>query len=698
MNDQLGYMTLMSGTAMRISKSLFISHSHKDKQLAAALSGAVKRVFGDRLRIQYSSSDLSEEAPRSGEDYFRWIVEAVEESEVSFVLLTPSSVNSPWISLEAGLIYGATVAKRRQESTNAVRPLTFQVSSDDMPSVFRSLRLQQKRVDKPEGIRQILEQLVQTDYRAVFEGHASYDAWGSIPAAVAAYDENVADLLKNKMSVEKSTFRLVDTAIDLRKRVPVLSENIYFERLLSDALEQWSGQLKAAEPTSSEPTSSAFRLPYVLYPEYLLRLMKANNPTIKAVAVVDESETFWQDKIAEELRLNTPETSTRVFVFRSEQHLRKHLPILRLHARRYNVRTMSYDQLIRDAGNHVYDFSIIGDIGARLLGIYEQIDLSKWIAFSTDQYKISSHEDTLKILISAACTVDGLAGANESERYERDNELIEQVFSRDKADIRRMPVDLKRMPIEMSAYIQINQYDMHEEEHAYFVEMMDRMIEICEASRRDKKRPTTILELGAGTGIFTKRLKTLAEADIVAVEIDWACFHRLQHNIMFAPSNGASSKVVCERQDSRSFDPGGPEKRFQYVMSSFADHHIKPYDKRRYFDNVKANMEKGALFIVGDEFLPPHAPHDADARRAALKAYHGHIIDIAKAKGQHELASLEDEALQSGLNEIGDFKLSCEEYEARIQEASLEFEKELIGPKDTNRFGGVYVYTLRVAR
>jgi len=157
--------------------------------------------------------------------------------------------------------------------------------------------------------------------------------------------------------------------------------------------------------------------------------------------------------------------------------------------------------------------------------------------------------------------------------------------------------------------------------------------------------------------------------------------------------------------------------RWQYIFSAFADHHIKPEDKPLYFENVKRNLLPDGRLVVGDEFLPPHDPNDRNAWEGALKTYHGHIIEIAERQAEQELAKLEEAtlevaredieamarsyrelvkleqaALESGLAQQGDFKVSCEQYEEYLKASGFEFSKEKVGPKDRDDMGGVYVY------
>src|SRR5258708_10062567 len=191
--------------------------------------------------------------------------------------------------------------------------------------------------------------------------------------------------------------------------------------------------------------------------------------------------------------------------------------------------------------------------------------------------------------------------------------------------------------------------------------MMARMIEICERhhkNERDTQERLLVLEFGAGTGLFTKRLLKLRDIDLTSIEIDWACYHVLLDSVMgirgvkkeetiratsVADSESSNalvegrarlrdvftlerhnSVIHCINADCRTYDPPGT---FDCILSSFADHHIKTYDKAEYFENIKRNMKDGGWVVVGDEFLPDYDEHDVKSRERALNAYHGHIIE-----------------------------------------------------------------------
>jgi SAM-dependent methyltransferase len=175
----------------------------------------------------------------------------------------------------------------------------------------------------------------------------------------------------------------------------------------------------------------------------------------------------------------------------------------------------------------------------------------------------------------------------------------------------------------MSEYISVADYDQHEEKHAYYIDMLSKIIDILLQNRKQRSMTKCrILEFGAGTGILSTRLASISNSEIHVVEIDWACYQVLvgkfrqngarqlevsadnrQHR--FEMPNGNS--VVTHNEDSRFYNPVGS---YDYIVTSFADHHIKASDKQLYFANVKQNLNEGALFIVGDEFLREHDPTD----------------------------------------------------------------------------------------
>jgi len=406
---------------------------------------------------------------------------------------------------------------------------------------------------------------------------------------------------------------------------------------------------------------------------------------------VDVVERFWPQKEGEEILKHTTEKSTRVFVFREREHLKANLNVLHKHAQKYNVYALAYNKLAAEFPEFIADFSIIGGTSEPLLAYYvdsfteERAGLPlKMIRFSSSRAELSRHDEAMNGILTISTPVDRDLDIMSETSVDA---LMDKVFT---PEFR----EFGKRQVEMSAYIEVDKYDAYEEEHAYYKEMMTEMLELLK-SRRGNNANLRVLELGAGTGIFTKRLAELENVEITALEIDWACFHILkrnmtEHAVKMAARN---TRLIAENKDSRKYDPPG---KFNFILSSFADHHIYFADKERYLKNIKRNLERDGIVIVGDEFLPEHDEKDTVARANALEAYHNHIIAKAEESNSTELVELERKALESGLKGWGDCKISCAQYERLLKKAGFEvIHKNKVGPAETDSVGGVYVYAFK---
>jgi predicted O-methyltransferase YrrM len=628
-------------------KRVFISWEGKaGRSLAEALKDTILSYF--ELEPWISSQDLN-----AGTAWFTEIEKAMLSCENAVVCLTPGSSRKPWVNFESGFLYARL---------KNVKLITF---GETLTPPLSALQYVDGH-NKNDLVKLLGEMITSNRSEAEEFVNFKYSAWENRIRSILLNNKISHEIEEREVSILASTNKLKDDNH--------ITENPYFRKVVLNSLQEMSVQLQDAMRTKS------FCMPYVQYPNYLISLLSEFKVTVKAVALVDREEFFWGEKIGDEIRKATLNDSTRVFVFMTQKQIREYIPKLIEHAKKYNVLAMSYDNLTREFPDYTYDFSIIGGTQNRVLVHYVDSTPLKLVRFCSDALEISQHEDALNHIIDKAIPLP----SNSSVEVD---DIIQEIFS---------PVSssslttFKKKQVEMSAYIAIYDYDLYEEEHAYYQDMMKRMISICLEYHGKSSEKITALELGAGTGIFTRRLVKIPQIEITALEIDWACFNLLKRNMAQAKSPGK-----CLNEDSRTFDPEG---KFKYVFSSFADHHIRPLDKPRYFENIKKNLQPNGLVIVGDEFLPPYDKDDAEARRTALKTYHHHIIEIAKQNNQAELVKLEEEALISGLREIGDFKLSCSEYEDLVKQAGFKIvSKEKIGPLDRDDVGGVYVYTFTLS-
>ena len=125
---------------------IFISHTHNDQPIADALSRLIERLFSNNVEVSYSTKKELNGGISPGEDWFHWIVEQVRASKAAFVLLTPSSIQKPWVLWEAGAVAGVEFATKPETDisgppVNRVYPITFGLSSVDVPSPFARTQL-----------------------------------------------------------------------------------------------------------------------------------------------------------------------------------------------------------------------------------------------------------------------------------------------------------------------------------------------------------------------------------------------------------------------------------------------------------------------------------------------------------------------------------------------------------------------------
>ncbi len=643
---------------------VFISWSgERSRAIADILRDWLKDVLRD-IEPFISTQDIYK-----GEQWLDSITKELDMSDSGIICVTPENLYSSWLLFEAGAL-----SKSLGDKSSKVIPFLFEIkkkdikgplstfqaveySEEDVFALIKSLNLQ---MDNP-----VKERRLEKDFEAW---------WPKLNEQINTIEEEHES--KTLIYIENIK-RKVGNVLSSREIRSALADNKYFSKVFLDSIDDFSSRIINVSSATPE-----IKLPYILYPCRLIGLLMEYKVTVKALALIDVEEKFWRDKAGLEILRNTDKNSTRIFVFHNRKQMMETIPTLYQHSEKYNVGAISYDNLVREWPDYAYDFSIIGDIGTRLLARYDvpqTESLETNIRFTTNKTEISGHEDIINSIIQKAYVID---------RTQDVDKQLEETFQADQFKY----TSLERKTIEMSAYISIPQYDQFEEQHAYYVEMMNRMLEIFEERRANIKGKHAVLEFGSGTGLFTKRIATKRNTNVTAIEIDWACFSQLEHNLKKICTDASDSgNIKCYYEDSRVYNPPGT---FHFIFSSFADHHIKPYDKMQYFGNIARNLKKNGFAIIGDEFLPTYDRSNVEARRKALKKYHKHIIDIAKNNKQMEMAELEEAALKSGLEEVGDFKLSCEEYEDLLTKAGFLYEKEKIGPKEDLGVGGVYIYIL----
>jgi SAM-dependent methyltransferase len=628
-----------------VPKRVFVSWSgDAGRQIAEAL----KRTILDYPDLEAWISSQSLEA---GKPWFDEIDRATAEAEFAVGCMTPGATKKPWVNFEAGMLYGRlkNFKMLRVGEQPLSGPLAHLQSVDGMSRAEVTRMLQSMTADHERAARYV---------EIVFE------RW------LREVDEVISTHYSHH-EIQDTAETLHDATLSMTRK-PSLSENDCLRAIILLSLGDLQKELQGAVDSYSAPQLE--------YPYHLIHLQRNHNAVVKAVALLQEEEQFWQKRTGLEIRDSAHPDSERVFVVRSPGQLEEHWETILQHAKRYSVSILSYDDLARHFEDRfVRDFSVLDVNRSKVVAAYANTNRFGKIEYVATLKTISEFEQAYARITQRATLID--------RADPPDLDTCRAMVFADRTLLSR----LGQRPVEMSVYVPVEDYDAHEEEHAYYVEMMAAMIQAFRNHWKDDGGPYRVLELGAGTGIFTKRLASLSSVDeLVALEIDWACHQKLAYNSRNIP------KIKAYNKDSREFNPSG---HFHAIFSSFADHHIKTQDKTDYLRNVARNLRPGGIFVVGDEFLRPHSSTDRQAKLDALAAYHGHIIEIAKASGNEILVMLETAAWESGKNEIGDFKISCNEYEAHLRARNFVFERQKIGPSDINverEVGGVYVYVSRL--
>ncbi len=233
---------------------------------------------------------------------------------------------------------------------------------------------------------------------------------------------------------------------------------------------------------------------------------------------------------------------------------------------------------------------------------------------------------------------------------------------------------------EMSLSINTKDYDSAEETHPFYKEMVSEMIR--QITKRSKKRKLNVLEVGSGTGLFTKELLRVENIEVDCIEIDEECFEYLIKRCV-------GKKVNLIEGDAVTYSKQG---YYDIIISCFAHDHTSNFNNRLEFaKNLSRNLRKKGVYIVGQEIIPKF--NDRGERRKSLRTFQGYIVWKAIQDGYEEVAGLELDSLKAAVKENGDWKRHMKMFEQEMDYGGLkEVFRKRIGPLDKEDVGGVYVF------
>ena len=125
---------------------LFVSHAHRDKEIAAALVGVIEAAMVRVEGILCTSHDDPQYREPGNVDVTEYLRDHLQQSGCVLGVLTPNSLKSPWCLFELG---GAWALTRR---TYAL--LAGGLSKEDLPAALKGGEAAQ--LAEPEEIRRVL--------------------------------------------------------------------------------------------------------------------------------------------------------------------------------------------------------------------------------------------------------------------------------------------------------------------------------------------------------------------------------------------------------------------------------------------------------------------------------------------------------------------------------------------------------------
>lgn len=130
---------------------LFISHATSDGEFARAVQYEIEKVFADGVNV-FCTSSLG--AIEAGEDWTNTIEKRLSETQAVIVLITPTSINKPWVWFEVG----ATWLKTKQGECKIYPLCVSEIQLSELPPPLN--RLQALSLGKASDLKLLFEALI----------------------------------------------------------------------------------------------------------------------------------------------------------------------------------------------------------------------------------------------------------------------------------------------------------------------------------------------------------------------------------------------------------------------------------------------------------------------------------------------------------------------------------------------------------
>jgi hypothetical protein len=201
-----------------MAQNFFISHSSGDKAIAELFSTALRRITLDQISPWFSSDDSGDSGLMPGDLWFNQILNRINQSKAIVSLLTPNSIERPWIYFESGIGQALPDCE--------VIPVCIGVKRDS--------------ILPPLGLYQCYQL---NDYRSVAEFFSKLLTLFGI-----RFDEEMSKVVIEKLVVEisKITFNAKEDSIEDKESIEKIIENFksHIDKRFLEIIEKPTYQIK----------------------------------------------------------------------------------------------------------------------------------------------------------------------------------------------------------------------------------------------------------------------------------------------------------------------------------------------------------------------------------------------------------------------------------------------------------------------
>jgi hypothetical protein len=132
--------------------TVFLSHAATDQPVARVIHDEIRRIFANGVTV-YASSVPGVVKP--GQDWLASIRDNLTAATAVIVLVTPISINRPWIWFEVGASWS-----KMEQGAGLILPLCYGVEKGDLPEPLG--RLQAMSLSKAAETKEVFRSLVDT--------------------------------------------------------------------------------------------------------------------------------------------------------------------------------------------------------------------------------------------------------------------------------------------------------------------------------------------------------------------------------------------------------------------------------------------------------------------------------------------------------------------------------------------------------